>query len=397
MGRTRSTSQIEAPTGTGNELGVVIRILKDWSTIVEALDSFSSPKSAFVFQSAGWLQAWAETMGQSSMAAPCFVQLNERSGRNIMMLPLCVEWRAGVRALVFAGGQTSDYNVPLVAQDVQRLDRRAFTALWPNIVSALPHFDIFLLERMPTSMPAGDNPMLGLPCTPADYQSYFSCLAGSWSDFRAARLKGGLRRDTQRKRRRLAEKGNVRFVVAATTKQAAPILDALVRQKSRRYRETGRHDRLGNKTNRAFYSEATRLLLARGIVHVSALYLNDTILATHWGAVHEGRFYWLMPSYETDPWSVYSPGRILLEELVKWCFTHGVGVFDFTYGDEPYKLAWSTHTMGMHHYIAGRTIKGQLASFIILLKKAMERRHEEAYTNLRSMKNRMTSVVSPRS
>ena len=246
---------------------------------------------------------------------------------------------------------------------------------------------------MPARTPCGDNPMLGLPCRPADYQSYFACLSGSWSDFRAARLKGGLRRDTERKRRRLTEKGDLRFVIAATLEDATPILDALMRQKSRRYRETGRDDRLAREANRGFYSEATRLMLPAGIVHVSALYLGDTILATHWGAVHQGRYYWLMPSYEADPWNIYSPGRILLEHLLEWCFRNGVEVFDFTYGDERYKRVWSTDVMDMHYYIAARTAKGRLVSSIILLKLAMERKHGGAYAGLRSMKNRLKSTV----
>ncbi len=47
-----------------------------------------------------------------------------------------------------------------------------------------------------------------------------------------------------------------------------------------------------------FYREATRLLGADGPVQVSALLLDDRVLAAHWGYVADDRFYYLMPAHE---------------------------------------------------------------------------------------------------
>lgn len=51
-------------------------------------------------------------------------------------------------------------------------------------------------------------------------------------------------------------------------------------------------------------------------------------------------YYWNVaydPRYEK-----YSPGKLLLSNLIEWGFVNGVSILDFMTGDEPYKSEWST-------------------------------------------------------
>ena len=72
--------------------------------------------------------------------------------------------------------------------------------------------------------------------------------------------------------------------------------------------------------------------------------LNEKILSTHWGAIYKKRFYYLMPSYAVE-WGRYSPGRLLLVNLIEWSIQNGLKVFDFTVGSEDYKKIYCDQEM----------------------------------------------------
>jgi CelD/BcsL family acetyltransferase involved in cellulose biosynthesis len=69
--------------------------------------------------------------------------------------------------------------------------------------------------------------------------------------------------------------------------------------------------------------------------------------ATVQGLAHQGRFYYLLPAYENDELSRYSPGNLLLRHLFDWCLARNIDVFNFTAGDESYKTEWSDQTMDL--------------------------------------------------
>ena len=53
-----------------------------------------------------------------------------------------------------------------------------------------------------------------------------------------------------------------------------------------------------------------------------------------------------MPSYDAA-WDRLSPGRLLLDHLIEWSFCQGLGEFDFTIGDEPYKATFCNVSDGL--------------------------------------------------
>jgi CelD/BcsL family acetyltransferase involved in cellulose biosynthesis len=67
--------------------------------------------------------------------------------------------------------------------------------------------------------------------------------------------------------------------------------------------------------------------------------------ATVWGLVHQGRFYYFLPTYENDELSRDSPGNLLPGQLLHWCLARNIDVFAFTAGDERHKTEWRDQTM----------------------------------------------------
>lgn len=116
------------------------------------------------------------------------------------------------------------------------------------------------------------------------------------------------------------------------------VFETCVKWKSAQYRETGVGDMFAAPAN----VELFRQLVARGLVKVSSFSAKGTLLAAHFGSHTDKRFTWWVPAY--DPaYSKYSPGRLLLLELIRTSQAQGDVEFDFLIGDEKYKFMFATH------------------------------------------------------
>ena len=119
------------------------------------------------------------------------------------------------------------------------------------------------------------------------------------------------------------------------------------------------------QVDKKFYQKMPSQISQSSRVHCSILKLDEEIIALHWGVVDMNIFYYLMPAYSSKNWSKYSPGKILLEDLMVSCKENGINVFDFTSGDEPYKKIWSNDSFPIALTIRSNSIKGN--AYIIFL------------------------------
>ena len=134
------------------------------------------------------------------------------------------------------------------------------------------------------------------------------------------------------------EVGQLRFELNTTDKGA---LTALLGWKSAQYQRTG----IPNAFRFPWVSDLLqRLLLTRtpgcaGML--SALYVEDRVIAVHFGIRSRDVLGWWYPSY--DPaFSQYSPGMILFTKLLQHAAGAGIRRIDLGQGDERYKLSVQT-------------------------------------------------------
>jgi len=315
-----------------------------------------------VFQSFDWLSTWHETIGTAENVKPCIVHVVDRRGKTVMLWPLGTRRLNGLSFLNFLGGVVTDYHAPLIARDFAGfIDPAAVAALLARFVAAVPRVDVVAFDRMPASL-GTSNPLSRLPGARHVWSAHLAHLPPSFEEFKKTRS-GKLFSDSARRWRRLSEFGEPQIVLTPSREAQDAILEALSRQKSRRWREAGAQDLFALPGYFAFYRTLVEKFTASGLVHLSAITVGGTIVATHLGAVHRGRFYYLMPSYEAGEWGRYAVGRLLMQALVKWSIEAGLHVFDFTVGDEPFKAQWADLSVPLYDYQRGVTIAGGLFSF----------------------------------
>lgn len=142
--------------------------------------------------------------------------------------------------------------------------------------------------------------------------------------------------DGARQRRRLErELGPVTFQLDDPRPE---VFEACVKWKSSQYVATGLTDMFADPRNVDLF----RRLREHGVLLVSSLSAGDTLLAVHFGSTHDQRLGWWVPTYDPK-FSKFSPGRLLLEELMRASYERGDLEFDFLIGDEQYKFLYATH------------------------------------------------------
>jgi CelD/BcsL family acetyltransferase involved in cellulose biosynthesis len=301
----------------------------------------------YAFQCADILQVWCDTVGKARGTRALFVAVFDDIGRPLLLLPLGIErHRSVIRILRFLDGGVCDYNAPVVFEPTRTWDRDTLERLWQELTRALPTFDIAEFEKMPADVCGVPNPFVGLGVTPFAASGHLTSITSGSGALTAKQLPH--KRKSRQQRRRLTKLGQVVFTVAETPADRERIVQAMMRQKSRRYLETTGVDGLDRPGYRQFYIAMTERFTWPGPLLVTALEVDGKILSTIWGLIFNRRFLGLVMTFEGDEWKRFSPGRLLLEDLLDWSSFNGIRIFDFGIGDENYKLEYCNQTLMLY-------------------------------------------------
>ena len=305
----------------------------------EAWRDLEARGSCFLFQSYDWCSTWFQTIGRRLGIEPCLVYARDPEVQAEVFLPLGVHRRRrSVRCLEFLGGRLADHTAPiLVGATTDRIQAGEWVSTILGCVQRVVRFDVADLRHLRADVDGRPNPLVGSGSTRADYRTHSLTIDGSWDAYCQRHLSPNYRSNSRRCWRRLKEHGTPKFQVAQTVDAALAMTEVMFAQKSRRLREMGAFDLFALPEYRDYCIQATRDHHQSGMIHVSALMLDDRTLATHWGAIWRDRFIYLFLSFEDGYWSRFGSGRLLLECLLEWSFANGLVAFDFTIGDEDYK------------------------------------------------------------
>jgi CelD/BcsL family acetyltransferase involved in cellulose biosynthesis len=183
-------------------------------------------------------------------------------------------WDDYLAPILGADSSGSDWVQPMYTEVVKECCRRGI--------------DFIQLQNLPELIEHQRNPLLELQANKTKHQvrdvnSYAARLNGTWESYYSLRRDARARRDSRRQRNRLSKLGRLRFVVAQEQGDVLRFVEKMMEQKSRRYCETGVPDLFADPVNSDFCRAFALDLVPKGVVHISALMLDDRILATHWG------------------------------------------------------------------------------------------------------------------
>lgn len=345
------------------------RIFNDLSAIESQWSTLQSNGVTYLFQSFEWCSTWYDIIGQRAGAIPYVVTI-AKDDLVGAIIPLVVLQEGGLHRLRFMAYDVSDYQGPLLSRELAvHLGMHSASKLWDQILALLPKVDLVELKRMPESIDGIANPFIDFTKAIRDENGHSAKLPKTFEAF-AANRKKRLFNDSGRQRRRIAEIGSTEVIIADDKSVISQIINAMILQKGRRYIDSIGVNKFETRPELVeFYSRISALRSPNLRGHVSALCVSRDIIATHIGAVFRNRFYYIIPSYASENWMRYSPGRILMEELIRNCIEAGLETFDLTVGDDAYKKDWADTTLPLYRDVRAITWRGRVVLFFVLLKQ----------------------------
>lgn len=346
--------------------GITIAIHDSLAAAEADWRAFEPAAECTVFQCFAWASAYDRTVARHRPLTPAIITVQE-SGETLLLCPFAVDGGGLVRRLAWYGSDLADYNAPLVARGfADRFDAAAFLALWRRILDELRQrpdlaFDIVALEKMPEAVGSEPNPFLALPVTDNASGAHLAHVTGDWDSYYHQRRSSATRRRDRTKLKRMAEIGPVAFSTPGTSEARSQVLSALMAQKSRAFARMGVADLFAKPGVRDFFLDLSLRPESAGFVHVSRFDVGDILAAANLGVLHRGRYYHILASYDDGPAARFGPGAAHLRALMEHAIASGCTVFDFTIGDEPYKLDWSDTLVRLFDYRAAVTAGGALA------------------------------------
>jgi CelD/BcsL family acetyltransferase involved in cellulose biosynthesis len=179
-----------------------------------------------------------------------------------------------------------------------------------------------------------------------------------WDDYAATLSKSTMK--NQRKQWRRIASGGVpaRFEVLTSEQQVREGLDWLFRHKLAWLKTHGISDiTFGSPEFVAFMHAVILEASQSGHLYFSRLRVGDETVVAGLGYRAGSEFAAHMFTYDVA-WQSYSPGRLWLENVIRWCFDNGVSVFDLMPGEESYKALWADDGFWVTDYLIPITLRG---------------------------------------
>jgi len=328
---------------------------RDWTALFERAGS-----SAQVFQTFDWAWHWAEQFIETTTAEPQIAILTGRhNGVLVMLWPLLVEGRAGLRIVSAMGEPVSQYSDVLVEGTTQERTVRLqagwhhmLATLKPDAVrfgkvradSSLAELMIAVGARVTQQLEA---PFLDLASAPtfAAYEERYSSKA---------------RKNRRRLARRLEEQGAVRFEHFAPGVDAERTVRAALAMKRAWLAEKGLvSPALADLRTLEFFTRVASDTSSVTGTRVSALTVDGAIAAVEIAFRCRERMVIHIMAYDLV-FEKSAVGVLLLEYLLAKSHADGVGIYDLMAPGDGYKKEWADGAVAVCDYAVPHTLSGRV-------------------------------------
>jgi CelD/BcsL family acetyltransferase involved in cellulose biosynthesis len=322
------------------------------------------------------------------------------NGKAAFIVPFAVETRRRVKRLCWLGQDLCDYNAPLLARDFsQQVTREHFLRIWRQLRLLLQsdsrfRHDWIEFEKMPQTVGVQVNPFTFLGVAPNANSAHITQLGDNWEAFYRAKRSSATRRRDRTKRKHMAEFGEIRFSTVTEPDDIGRTLETLWQQKKQIFARKGISDIFAQPGYREFFAAIASDRDTRHLAHVSRVDIGTACAAANLALIFDGCYYHVLSSYCDGQMTRYGPGTLHLRELLAYAVGMGLRLFDFTIGDEHYKLEWSDLRLQLYDYSAAATWRGLPASFASTARRRLKRFIKQTPIAWRAV-SRIRSVLGP--
>jgi CelD/BcsL family acetyltransferase involved in cellulose biosynthesis len=317
-----------------------VEILHDLSraeTIWRGLEDqqqFSTP-----FQRFDFLSPWQRQVGEREGVLPFIIIAYDAEHRPLLLLPLALRHRHGVRTACFMGHKHATFNMALWNRDF------AASATADDLTALISKTrersaaDVLALNQQPLRWGDLPNPMALLPNQASANDCPLMTIVPDEPP--TALISSSFRRRLKGKERKLQTLSGYRYCVPATDAEIKRLLDWFFSIKPLRMAEQKLPNVFADPGVEDFIRGACMAPLPGGghghIIDIHALECDDEVIAIFAGVADGHRFSMMFNTYTMSDNSRYSPGLILMRNIVDHYAERGYRALDLGIGSDDYK------------------------------------------------------------
>jgi CelD/BcsL family acetyltransferase involved in cellulose biosynthesis len=299
---------------------------------LEGQQQFSTPYQRFDF-----LRPWQRQVGARENLLPFIVVAYDAERRPLLLLPLALKTRHGVRTACFMGGKHTTFNMALWDRDFTAAATVADLEALMSAIRAQSGADVLALTQQPLRWRDAPNPMALLPNQPSVNDCPLLTMVPDEAP--ATRISSSFRRRLKGKERKLQALSGYRYGVAVTDSEIKRLLDWFFLMKPQRMAAQKLPNVFAEPGVEDFIRDACLTRLAGGgrVIDIHALECDDEVIAIFAGVADGHRFSMMFNTYTMSENSRYSPGLILMRSIVDHYAGHGFRALDLGIGSDDYK------------------------------------------------------------
>ena len=299
---------------------------------LEDQQQFSTPYQRFDF-----LGLWQRQVGKREGLQPFIVIAYDGERRPLLLLPLTLRRKFGVRTACFMGGKHSTFNMALWDRDFAAGATAGDLAALISAIRERSEADVLALSQQPLRWRDLPNPMALLPNQPSANDCPLMTIVPGEPP--TARVSSSFRRRLKGKERKLQTLPGYRYGVAATDAEVGRLLDWFFQIKPLRMAEQRLPNVFADPGVEDFVRAACLTPLASGghVIDIHALECDDEVIAIFAGVADGHRFSMMFNTYTMSENSRYSPGLILMRSIVDHHAEAGYRALDLGIGSDDYK------------------------------------------------------------
>ncbi len=328
-------------------------------------DLYATAKPEQVFLSEAWLSLWhkhyAEPEGRDADSPLAIVTCRD-AGRLVLVWPLTLVRRLGLRILKWAGEPVSQYGDVLIApgHDAMAL----LEAAWQGIRSLRP--DALVLRKTRAGCLASQFLLAkGAFVSEQELAPYIDLDGAVCPKTQAERYPSKDRKNRRRHRKRLAEHGELSFDWLAPSAEAGRLARDSVAMKRHWLRKCGRISKAFTDGRiEDFLGDALSGSVAGLDARVGVMRCGGKPAALLVGFLNQGYYAGFLTAYD-EAFERHSPGSLLFEDAIRAAIGEKIGRIDLLAPADPYKHDWASAEVGVEDLCLPLTAGGRIYTRVI--------------------------------
>ncbi|SDM99773.1 GNAT family N-acetyltransferase [Afipia sp. GAS231] len=343
-----------------------IDIVHDLASAETVWRGLENEQTSFTpYQRFDFVAAWQRQVGEREGLVPFIVIGYDAERRPLLLLPLALRHAYGARCASFMGGKHSTFNMALWDRDFAASATQTDLEGLISAIAQRAEADVFALHQQPLRWRDLPNPLALLPHQPSANDCPLLKMEPGAAP--ATLVSNSFRRRLKGKERKLQSLPGYRYHIASTEADVTRMLDWFFRVKPQRMAEQKLPNVFADPGIEDFIRKActTQLPSGKHVIDIHALECDEEVIAIFAGVADGHRFSMMFNTYTMSANAKFSPGLILMRDIIDHYAGQDYRALDLGIGSDDYKRLFCKDDEPIFDSFIALSQRGKLAAGVM--------------------------------